>query len=72
MPGVGERYTVLGLPYRRTRDELGESPFIKMLNAEELSKLSVWLNECVVTDVWFTSWQDEDAHWHRIFVQRVA
>ncbi len=66
-----KRYTVLGLPYRRTQEELPESPFLKCLDKEQWRALALWLGAAPVGATWGAVWAGEEGL-VRVNLQRVA
>jgi hypothetical protein len=54
------RYQVMGLPYRRSLEELPGSPFLKLLNADQARALGTWLRAADVGEQWQACWVGEE------------
>ncbi len=67
-----KRFTVQGLPYKRTLDELGESVFVKCLAPGQLMALARWTETAAVGEQLEQGWYNEDAEHYTVVVQRVA
>jgi hypothetical protein len=72
MKSSPRRYKVLGLPYRRTQDELADSPFLLCLRNDQVRSLGAWLRTALTGAQWETSWVNEDLETFTITVERVS
>jgi hypothetical protein len=64
-------YTVMGLPFKRTINQLTESEFLKLLDAEQTKELGRWLDLAEPGDEFQAGWFGEE--WPcSLTVKRVA
>lgn len=69
---MAKRFTVQGLPYKRTLDELGASVFVQCLAPTQLMALAAWCETAAVGHELEQGWVDEDGRHQAVAVRRVA
>lgn len=69
---LAKRFTVQGLPYRRTLNELGASPFVQCLAPYQLKALARWCRTAAVGDELEQGWATEEGGHAAVAVRRVA
>lgn len=68
---MAKLFTVQGLPYKRTLDDLGKSPFVQCLAPGQLKALARWVATAAVGDELDQGWYGEHSY-QVVVVRRVA
>lgn len=66
-----KHFVVQDLPYRRTLEELAESPFVMCLNKSQKVALGYWCMSAAVGEELTQGWFDEEGRRYSVSVRRV-